>query len=372
MQVRRLLLALLLFGFLGCSSTTSNQAVSATARRSYNGTASVGDFLNITLDPAAKTLTYTDVSNGETGVVPYTVNADGTYTLSDPTNNLVAAYEVPNYALLVQANKTGPGKNVPALITAVLSGQISLATWEGHKYNYMQFRTSSGGLEVGSVTVDAGGIINNTSYWPYGAINQSSPFHTGTMDASAAQADSSGTFFKMPDDNGNGTFDYVFGTGNGIFAVDTPQGAILGLKQAASKSFDPAFAGTYKAIYYQKTGATAGVGNVEVGTPGLGSATMTITTDGQVTVQDAQGNTLVPQTALVPIADTAYLYGSGGQLQDPCFGLFTFRITDIIASTQQDVFMTFMDRAILFSSFKTDLPLTQGNAYDYLYGAGLR
>ena len=67
MQLRRLLLALLLLVIVGCSSTTSTQAVSPTARRSYNGTASVGDFLNITLDPAAKTLTYTDISNGEAG-----------------------------------------------------------------------------------------------------------------------------------------------------------------------------------------------------------------------------------------------------------------------------------------------------------------
>jgi hypothetical protein len=346
--------------------------VSPSAIRSYNGTASVGDFLNITLDPTAKTLTYTDVSNGETGVVPYTINADGTYTLTDPKNNLVAAYEVPNYALLVQANKTGPTKDMPALITAVLSGQISLGTWEGHKYNYMQFRTSSGGLEVGSAAIGSDATISNSSYWPYGAINQSGAFHTSTMDASGAQADASGTFFKMPDDNGNGTFDYVFGTANGIFAVDTPQGAILGLKQAASKSFDPTFAGTYNAIYYQKTGASTGMGNLEVGAPGLGHATMTITNAGHVTVQDDQGNTLVQQTALVPIADTAYLYGSGGELQDPCWGLFTFRISDANAGTQQDVFVTFMDRAILFSSFKTKLPLNQANTYDYLYGAGLK
>jgi hypothetical protein len=53
---------------------------------------------------------------------------------------------------------------------------------------------------------------------------------------------------------GNGTSDYVLGTANGIFAVDNPNGRILGLKKAATKDFDPTFAGTYKAIYYQKTG----------------------------------------------------------------------------------------------------------------------
>ncbi len=138
MQCRRLLLSLLLFVFVGCSSTTSNQAVSATARRSYNGTASGGNFLNITLDPAAKTLTYTDVSNGETGVLPYTVNADGTYTLSDPTNNLVAAYEVPNYALLVQAD-TQQDVFVTFMDRAILfsSFKTDLPLNQGNAYDYL-------------------------------------------------------------------------------------------------------------------------------------------------------------------------------------------------------------------------------------------
>ena len=54
------------------------------------------------------------------------MNQDGTYTLSDPAGNLIAAYEV-------------------ALITALQTGSISFATWAGHDYKYMQFRTSSGG-----------------------------------------------------------------------------------------------------------------------------------------------------------------------------------------------------------------------------------
>lgn len=372
MRVRSLLPISLLFAFSGCG-TTSTPVVSPSATRSYNGTASVGDFLSITLDPVAKTLSYTDVSNGATGVVPYTVNSDGTYTLTDPTGNLVAAYEVPNYGLLIQASKTGPLRDTPALITAVLSGQISLSTWEGHSYNYMQFRTSSGGVEVGSVAIGSDAQIHNSSYWPYGAINPGeSAFHSSIMDASDAQADASGTFFKMPEPNSPGVFDYVFGTANGIFAVDTQQGAILGLKQASSASFDPNSAGTYKAIFYEKTGASTGQNNAEIGAPTLGGATMTINAAGQVTVQDAQGNTIVQQTALVPFANTSYLYGGNGELQDPCPGLFTFRITDNTTHTQQDVFVSFMDRAILFSSFKTALPLAAGNTYDYLYGVGLR
>jgi len=96
--------------------------------------------------------------------------------------------------------------------------------------------------------------------------------------------------------------------------VDTPNGAILGLKKATSKNFDPSFAGTYKAILYEKTGASTGQGNLETGTPSLAKATLVITSTGQVTVRDAQNNTVV-QAVLTPIADTSYLYGSPQQLQ---------------------------------------------------------
>jgi len=63
------------------------------------------------------------------------------------------------------------------------------------------------------------------------------------------------------------------------------------------------------------------------------------------------------------------LYGPG-ELGDPCNGLFTFRL--ITSGFQQDVFVTFMDRAILFSSFRATLPWGSGNTYDYLCGVGLK
>ena len=353
---------------VGCQSTSSSSSLANNAVRSYNGTASVGDFLTIILDSNAHTIAYTNHSNGDAGTVPYTVNADGTYALSDPTGNLLAAYEVPNYALLIQAAKTGPTHNAPALITAVESGPISVSTWANHKFNYMQFRTASGGFESGSVAMDGQGNVSGSSYWPYGAQNQSgSPFNIGSFPGNNFQSDPSGTFMKLPD--GQGGFDYVFGTANGIFAVDTQNGAVLGLQQASSKGFDPAFAGTYKAILYRKTGASTGQGNVETGTPSLGNATIILTTAGGVTIQDALGNSL-GQGTLTPVADTAYLYGSAGQLQDPCFGLFTLRLTT--ANLQQDIFVSFMGQAMLFSSYQTSLPMNGANPYDYFYGVGLK
>jgi len=368
MPMRRLLQILLLLSLsfsLACAPVKTS-SVTSNSPRSYNGSASVGDFLTITLDPSAHTLTYTNLSNQDEGTIPYEVNSDGTYTLNDPDHNLIAAYEVPNYALLVQAAKAGSTHDQPALITAVGRGNISVSTWANHAFNYMQFRTAAGGVEVGSVSLDAQGNVSVSGYWPYGSVSQGNAFNQNGFAASSFQADPSGTFLKMADNNG--TFDYVFGTGNGIFAVDTPNGAIFGLKKAASKNFDPSFAGTYKAIYYQKTGAATGQGNVESGTPSLGNATLLITSSGQVTIEDEQGNILIVAT-LHPVADTSYLVGSG-ELQDPCNGLFTFRVAT--SNFQQDVFVTFMDRAMLFSSFKATLPWGSGNTYDYLYGVGLK
>jgi hypothetical protein len=368
MRLSCALLPLALLVVAGCNSASTPGPKASPSSRAYNGTASEGDFLTITLDSSAHTLAYDDLSNNDSGVVPYTENADGTYSLNDPKGNLIAAYEVPDYALLIQAAKTGPNKDAPALITAVESGQISMSTWAGHAYNYMQFRTAAGGLEVGSADINAHGVVSNSSYWPYGALNQNgSTFNSGTIDASLAQADASGTFLVLPD--GNNTFDYVFGTANGVFAVDTPNGAILALKKESSKDFDPSFAGTYKAIFYQKIGASTGMGNLETGTPSLGAATLTVNGAGQVTVSDDQGNTMI-QATLTPVADASYLYGSAGELQDPCYGVFTFRVTT--ASSQQDVFVSFMDRALLLASFRANLPWSSGGTYDYLYGVGLK
>lgn len=363
---------ILLMALSGCSNVAGSKTISSNNKRVYNGTASVGDFLNITIDPAAKTLSYTNLSNGTTGIVPYTTSGTGTYVLNDPTGNLVSAYEVPGYALLIEAQKTGPKKDTPALITAVESGQISMATFSNHSYNYMQFRTASGGLEVGSVTISAT-TAQNSSYWPYGALNPSenNTFHNSTLDFSGAQLDSSGTFLKNPDGGNSPGADYIFGTSGGFFIVDSPNGAIMGMQKADSAAFVPTNAGTYKGMFYQKLNAHTGLGNVETGTPSLTQATITITASGDITITDSAGNT-VSQGTLTPLAEARYLYnGTASELQDPCNGLFTFRITT--SSSQQDVFVTFVNGAVVFSAFSAQLPWTAGNdPYNYMYGIGLK
>src|ERR1700730_1057049 len=371
MKLSNVVISLSLLGVAGCKATPSSNPITPVAPQngvhSYNGTASVGDFLTITLAPTAHTLTYANHSNGDAGIIPYTVNSDATYALHDPTGNLLAAYEVPGYALLVQAAKTGPNHNAKALITAVQSTAITIAALENHNYNYMQFRTAGGGIEAGSVRIDGTGAAALSSYWPLGVNDQKGPFFIGGFPANSFTEDASGKFIVH--DDGQGSFDYMFGTQNGIFAVDTPNGAVLGLLKASSKDFDPAFAGTYKAIFYQKTGASTGQGNIETGTPGLGNATLVVGANGSVTLKDSQ-NVILAQGTLAPVADTSYLYGSSGQLTDPCFGLFTFRVTTAI--TQQDVFLSFQGRAVLFSDFRGVMPYDPSNTYDYLYGAAIK
>ena len=80
----------------GCN--TASTTASQSAIRNYNGTASVGDFLTISVDSTAKTITYKNYTNSDHGTVPYTVNSDGTYTITDPNGNLLSAYEVPGWS----------------------------------------------------------------------------------------------------------------------------------------------------------------------------------------------------------------------------------------------------------------------------------
>lgn len=370
MRVRTYFIALVLAALTACggsdsTGTSSPQSVTHT----YNGSASVGDMLTISVDPTNLMITYTNHTNGDSGTVPYTVNADGSYTINDPNGNLISAYEVPGYALVLQAAKAGPDKATPALVVAVESGPISLSNFEGNTYNYMQFRTTAGGVEAGSVAISASGTGTDSSYWPFGALTAinggQSPYNSGTIPINGATEDPSGTFLTFTD---SGQTISVFGTASGTFIVDTPNGTIFGMQQATTKAFDPSVAGTYHAIYYSKTNASTGAGNVEVGTPALGNATLTVTASGAVTITDSSGMVMA-QGTLAAVADTSYLYGGSPSLTNPCYGLFTFQSTD--GSVQQDVFVSFLGQTVMFSSFSAVLPSVANETYSYFYGVGL-
>lgn len=316
-------------------------------------------------------MTYTDVSNGDGGTFPYTVNDDGSYTLSDPNGNLLTAYEIPGYALLIEAAKTGPAHNTVSLITAVESGPISISSVANKSFNYVQFRTAFGGVDVGSVSIGTTSATTS-SYWPYGYFSQGSggAFNNSTMDFSGLTEDASGTFLSgsVPG-AGDGT-ETVFGTASGFFIVDTPNGSIIGLPKAASSAFDPTVAGTYNGIFYEKANVTMASGsNVETGTPSTGQATIVVTAAANITVTDSNGNTII-NAALTPVADTVNLYGSEGELTDPCNGLFTFR--EVTGTYEHDVFVTFVGNSVVFTKFSANLPWSQPSGYSYWYGVGMK
>jgi hypothetical protein len=360
--------------FLLACGSTPKPVVATSNVRNYNGTASVGDFLTISVDSVTQSIAYQNYTNGEAGTVPYTVNPDGSYTITDPQGNLLSAYEVPGYVMVVEAGNAGPNKDTSALVTAIESVPATIDTFVGQNFNMTQFRTNNGGVEIGTVAIDASANITARSYDP-GAImwTQGTYFNGGTMLASGTHEDPSGTFFTVTAQNDNSQ-STVFGTQNGLWAVDNSNGAILGLPKAARKDFDTASAGSYTAIYYEKQNAQMqGQGNssVEVGTPVQGKASISVSSGGLVTITDSQSNAMMATGTLVPVADASYIYdGTANTLPDPCYGMFTFRIDT--NSLHQDVFLTFQGNAVIFSSFQTAKPLVNNGTYTYFYGVGLK
>ncbi len=369
MKEARLLAVVFLGLLVGCDSIQQVKTTPAqSSTHSYNGTASVGDFLTISIDSSAQTIAYDNHTNGQSGTVPYSVNADGTYAINDPNGNLLAGYEVPGTALVLEAAHAGPNKDTVALITAIESAPVAIDMFAGREFNYVQFRTSTGGIELGTVTVDAAGNITHAGYWPFGVINQQSMFNSGSFPASSVEEDPSGDFFVI--NEAGGSADYVFGTQTGLFAVDTGAGTILSEPKAASKDFDPADAGTYKAIAYRKQDAQMGQNNLESGTASESKAVVTVGSNGSVSIVDEQGNSIASGT-LNAIADTPYIFdGTANTLPDPLYGMFTFRT--VSNASQQDVFVSFVENAVVFSSFETNLPLQPNGAYNYFYGVGLK
>ena len=367
MKMARFLLVAFACVLAGCDSSSTNGTNPVSSPRSYNGTASVGDFLTISINSSAHTISYKDYTNGESGTAPYTVNTDGTYAINDPNGNLLVGYEVPGFVMMIETAKSGPNRNTPALVSAIESVPSSINTFAGQNFNYLQFRTAAGGVEIGTISIDVQGNVQHAGYWPFGAFS-ASLFNSGGFPASSVQEDPSGDFFVISDSGGSSN--YAFGTPSGFFVVDTGNGTILSLPKASAKTFDAGTAGTYTAIYYEKANAQTGQGNVETGTPAQGKATVTISSSGLLTISDIQGNTLANGT-LSAIADAPYLYnGTANELSDPLYGMFTLRITT--ASSQQDVFVSFEGKAVIFSSFATALPVAGYAPYTYFYGVGLK
>jgi len=332
----------------------------------YNGTASVGDFMTLTVDPETLTISYDDRSNGQAGSIPFTWNIDGSYTLNDPSGNLTFAYEIPGYGIVVKANKTGPARNSMAMIAAMETTPVSLAGLAGTTYNCMTVGTSAGGLQVGSETVTTT-AASTATYWPYGALAGTAQ-QAASLPLTGAVLDISGSFLTAP--LGSGGNAYAFGSAGNVFAIDTTTGSLIATPQAATSAFNAAWAGTYKAVSYQKVEAAMSESGVESGIVSVNDLTLVVNAAGLASLYDDLGDQVASGT-LTAVADASYLFGgAGAPLSTPCNGLFTFRGT--AGGVQQDFFCSFATGAAVFSVFSAPAPWVPGSStYSYLYGVGL-
>jgi hypothetical protein len=371
---RSLAVAAAALSLAACGSSSKS---TAPATSSYKAAASVGDFLRITIHHDTKTIDYTNSTNGDAGTVPYTVRADGCIDITDPHGDLVLACEIPGVAIVAKGDHLGPnGNRQPALLFGVESVPLTKADFKGKSYNYMQFRTQEGGMEVGHLAFDAAtGDMSGTSYWPLGTLMANltgvrPAYQSLAVASSALSDDASLGAVTLVDVNGNGiaSTDIIFGTATGSFVVDTPQGAIFGFKAAASSAFDPTKAGSYTAIVYGRDATFTLVQNapgIESGTPSIDMANVVIGASGSIRI--TQGSTVIVDTTLSPFAGSAYQ--GPGKVVDPCPGLFYF--TD---HNNSPVFVSFFDQAFSFAQF-TPQQAPQGvtpATYHYAYGVGVR
>lgn len=337
----------------------------------YHGTASGGDFLTLTVDPEALTITYEDLSNGQSATAPFLWNIDSSYTVNDPTGNLTFAYEIPGVGIVLMADKVGPNQDSLAMVAAMEAAPLSLAGLAGSSCNVMGLGTTAGGFQVGAETVTATSA-DTATYWPLGAATGAQQAVSASQSLAGAVADASGTYLTVA--GGSSGNAYLFGAAGGLFGLDTPTGSLLATPQSPTGAFDPSWAGTYKAVTYQKVNAAMGEAGVESGIVSVNYVALVVTAAGVANLYDDLSDNLASGT-LTPVAQAGYLYGGpGAPLTSPCNGLFTFRTTS--GGVQQDFFCTFAvdgsQGAAVFSSFSAPVPWFPGTStYTYRYGVGL-
>jgi hypothetical protein len=354
------------------SCTGSSASTGGSTSHAYNGTASVGDFYTIAENDTANTITYTDVTNGLTGTVPFTTTDNIHYTLTDPTGNLLKAIAIPGYAMMLESQKSGSNSSTKALITAVESGPINLTTLPG-SYNFMQFRTAGGGPSTGSVILSSS-TISNSGYSPYGATaGGSNAYSSVSQSTSGTVVSPSGTYLTAPPPLGGTVFGTV-GTGATLI-VDTGFGSILGMQKASSAAFQTTNAGTYTGVVYGKTGAVSIGGGTETGgTVAFTDIALTLTSTGVATLTNTDTSTVISTGTLIPVSTANYFYnGTSSEVTDPCYGLFTYRVT-VPGVSQTDVFVSFGlggSNTVTFEMFTAALPLNSNSPYNYMYGVAV-
>jgi hypothetical protein len=343
--------------------------------QSYKAAATVGDFLALTVNHDTNEIEYVNVSNGDEGTVGFTVLPDGGLEVTDPNGDLVLCYEMPGVAIACKGAELGTGTGEPALLLGVLDEPLEKADLEGlGGVGFMQFRTREGGIEVGHIVFDAGGNASGSGYFPINEVLPQPPACYGktkynALDMSTEDFSDDPTYgcVQRTEDTPNGPqTSRIFGTPGGNFMVDTPNGALFAFRDAASTAFDPADAGTYSALVYNKHVTYDDGTETPAGPASIETALVEIDATGHVTVTQGTETPFVSE-ALLPFDDSPH-QGAGAVTQSVP-GLFYFMDGD------DYVFVTFFDGALAFATFH---PIHTGDCvddpaeYSYTYGIAVR
>jgi hypothetical protein len=329
----------------------------------YQATASAGDFITIEQDLWQAVFHYRNLTNGVTGTYSYTIPSPGNYLIDDPSGNLLSAIEIRGYALVIQAMKTGPLQDTPALIVAIPQAPITVDTEKGTALNSFEFRPGAGGFSFGFRSMDLAGNLQMGLFDLRDLILGGLGAGTETIPWNSILPGMNGTVLRI--DEGGGAFSYAFRSTTGFSALDRPGRSVLSFRRPATKDFSPSWAGTYTASIYRKAGCAGTL--PEGGTASLEDWTIVVDGSGSATFVNGSGAAMVSVT-LTPLADSGLTGFLPGQIPDACHGIFTCVLPG--AAGYQRVTMAFMDQAVLFGSFSFDT--SAGLSYDYLYGMGLR
>lgn len=113
----RLCLAVLLLA-VGCGLMQSTNFQDEGLLRVFKGHGSSGDSFSIVINPVTQTLSYKNISNGETRTIPYFLQASRRYNLRDPKGNLLWASEGPDHVLVLETANAGPRHSTRPLVIA--------------------------------------------------------------------------------------------------------------------------------------------------------------------------------------------------------------------------------------------------------------
>jgi hypothetical protein len=352
----------------GSSSNTS-------AKHDYNGTASVGDFLTVTIDHDASVIHWANGTNGEAGQAPFTLGTDGALLVSTDTGQVKKAYEIAGYGVVALDPNAGPSHDRPSPVFLWEKTAATKSEFKAMSLNFLQFR-NSGAFEVGCGSIAAdGSTLTRSGYLPEQFVFGQPQFSPGQIlpIRSTPPADPSTFNGVVLGDRSDGTISFqpyksvipgpdgspgvLFKAGSS-WVIDVDNGSVFLLDAPTTKDWQASNAGTYHLMGWKVSGMTSSA----AGTGAFFETTVTLDATGHLTVTDPGGGapTVV---SLVPFADDADVSGAG-KVDLACNGLFTNG-----AGNQTDKLVAgFVGQNLFFGSAK----LTAGPTAEFVYGVALK